>query len=91
MVETKRGTHTDDINVEAGGKEAVTCSRNGENHRCSPKVYWFVPDMVADALDHFIDTDIVDIVRRDDLETDNLFVRNHIGLTLFNLLVTRGL
>jgi hypothetical protein len=49
----------------------------------SPKVYWAVPDTLANAPNHLIYSDIVEVIRRDDLEADNLVICSHIGLTLF--------
>ena len=77
--------HTNNVDVEAGCKGAVisVCNKDKVYHRSSPKVYWAISDALANAPDHLIDADIVDVICRDDFEADNLFVCSHIGLVLF--------
>ena len=48
----------------------------------SPEVYWAVPDTLANAPNHLIYANIIEVIRRDDLEADNFVVYSHIDLAL---------
>jgi hypothetical protein len=48
----------------------------------SPEVYRVVPDARTNAPDHLIDAEIVEVVSRDDLESDDVFVLCQISLAL---------
>lgn len=72
---------TDDVDVEAGVDISV---RNEEKLLMfSPQIYWAVPDTLANAPNHLIYANIVEVIRRDDLEADNFVVYGHIVLALF--------
>ena len=76
----RRGVLTDNVDVEAGMNINV---RNEEKLLMfSPEVYWAVPDTLANASNHLINANIVEVIRRDDLKADNFVVYSHIGLTL---------
>lgn len=71
---------TDNVDVEA----EVDISVGNEERllMLSPEVYWTVPDTLANAPNHLIYANIVEVIRRDDLEADNFVVYSHIGLAL---------
>ena len=74
------GLLTDNVNVEAGMDISV---RNEEKLlMLSPEVYWAVPNTLANAPNHLIYANIIEVIRRDDLKADNFVVYSHIGLTL---------
>ena len=71
---------TDNVDVEA----EVDISVGNEERllMLSPEVYWTVPDTLANAPNHLIYANIVEVIRRDDLEADNFVVYSHIGIAL---------
>ena len=48
----------------------------------SPQIYWVVPDARTNAPDHLVNAEIIEVVSRDDLESDNVFVLCQISLAL---------
>lgn len=71
---------TDNVDVEA----EVDISVGNEERllMLSPEVYWTVPDTLANAPNHLIYANIIEVIRRDDLKADNFVVYSHIGLAL---------
>jgi hypothetical protein len=63
----------------------VVADIRGEEYVCYDKltqVYWAVKDTRTNAVDHLVNAEIIKVVSRDDLESDNLFVLCQISFTL---------
>ena len=71
---------TDNVDVEA--EVDISVGYEERLLMLSPEVYWTVPDTLANAPNHLIYANIVEVIRRDDLEADNFVVYSHIGLAL---------
>jgi hypothetical protein len=78
---------TNNIDVEAGKFETVvsSCPQKQKDEGMlvpySPKVYGVVRDARTNAPDHLVNTDVVNVVSRDDAESD-IFVLYQISLVL---------
>jgi hypothetical protein len=63
----------------------VVADIRGEEYVCYDKltqVYWAVKDTRTNAVDHLVNAEIIKVVSRDDLESDDLFVLCQISFTL---------